>query len=68
MNVVRRRLTKAKWSRLRRAFIYGWSLSSIAAATNVPKGTLSAYAARHNWSRNRAPGTEILRKGKNENE
>jgi hypothetical protein len=60
--MARRRLTKAKWARLRRAFIFGWSLGAIAQATGVSRGTLSAYSARHQWSRDRVAGTEILRK------
>jgi hypothetical protein len=46
-----RRLTKDEWAKLKRAFVFGHSLGAIAAATNVPRGTLSAYAARHQWSR-----------------
>jgi hypothetical protein len=61
--MARRRLTKAKWARLRRAFIFGHSLGAIAQATGVSRGTLSAYSARHKWSRDRVAGTEILRKG-----
>jgi hypothetical protein len=61
-----RRLNKEEWAKLKRAFIFGHSLGAIAAATNVPRGTLSAYAARHNWSHDRADDTEILRKEKNE--
>ena len=58
------RLSKQKWAKLKRAFVFGHSLGAIAAATNVPRGTLSAYAARHRWSLDRIAGTEILRKGK----
>jgi hypothetical protein len=61
-----RRLTKHEWAKLKRAFIFGHSLGAIAAATNVPRGTLSAYAARHQWSRDRIDGTEILRRQKND--
>jgi hypothetical protein len=61
-----RRLTKDEWAKLKRAFIFGHSLGAIAAAANVPRGTLSAYAARHQWSRDRIPGTEILRRQKND--
>jgi hypothetical protein len=57
-----RRLTKQEWEKLRRAFIFGHSLGAIAGATNVSRGTLSAYSARHKWSRDRVAGTEILRK------
>jgi hypothetical protein len=59
----RPRLTKAKWAKLKRAFVYGHSLGAIAQATGVSRGTLSAYSTRHKWSRNRVAGTEILRKG-----
>jgi hypothetical protein len=61
-----RRLNKEEWAKLKRAFIFGHSLGAIAAATNVPRGTLSAYAARHKWSRDRVAGTEILRRQKND--
>jgi hypothetical protein len=58
-----RRLTKDEWAKLKRAFIFGHSLGAISQATRVSRGTLSAYAARHDWSRDRVAGTEILRKG-----
>jgi hypothetical protein len=61
-------LPKTRWSKLRDAFVFGHSLGAISQATGIPKGTLSAFAARHNWSRNRAPGTVILRRQKNMNE
>jgi hypothetical protein len=61
--VSRRRLTKAKWAKLKRAFVFGWGLGAISQETGVSRGTLSARAARHHWSRNRVAGTEILRKG-----
>jgi len=60
--VPRRRLTKAKWARLRRAFVFGHSLGAISQATGVSRGTLSASAARHDCSQDRVAGTEILRK------
>jgi uncharacterized protein YjcR len=56
------RLTKRKWAKLKRAFIFGHSLGAIAQATGVSRGTLSAHSARHRWSRDRHVGTEILRK------
>jgi len=59
-----RRLNKQEWAKLKRAFVFGHSLGAIAAATNVSRGTLSARAARHHWSRDRVAATEILRKGK----
>ena len=55
-----RRLNKQTWARLRRAFVFGHSLGAISEATGVSRGTLSAYAKRHQWSR--ISGTEILRK------
>jgi hypothetical protein len=58
-----RRLNKEEWAKLKRAFIFGHSLGAIAQATGVSRGTLSARAARHNWSRDRGAGTVILRKG-----
>jgi len=57
-----RRLTKAKWQNLKAAFTFGHSLGSISAATNIPRGTLSARCARHRWSRERSLDVEILRK------
>jgi hypothetical protein len=62
------RYSKAEWQKLKAAYVFGHSLGSISEATNVPRGTLSAYAARHKWSRERGDDVEILRKGKNENE
>jgi hypothetical protein len=59
-------LTKDEWAKLKRAFVFGHSLGAIATATNVSRGTLSAYAARHKWSRDRSPGIEILRRQKND--
>jgi hypothetical protein len=59
-----RRLTKDQWAKLKRAFVFGHSLGAISQTTGVPRGTLTAYAARHDWSRERIPGTEILRKEK----
>jgi uncharacterized protein YjcR len=58
-----RRLTKDEWAKLKGAFVFGHSLGAIAQATGVSRGTLSAYSARHKWSRDRVAGTEILRKG-----
>ena len=49
--------------KLKRAFVFGHSLGGISQATGVSRGTLSAYAARHNWSRDRGADTIILRKG-----
>jgi DNA invertase Pin-like site-specific DNA recombinase len=60
--VSRRRLTKAKWEKLRQAFAYGHSLGSIAEATSISRGTLSAYASRHGWWHDRPDDVEILRK------
>jgi hypothetical protein len=61
-------LSKAKWARLRRAFVFGHSLGAIAQATGISYGTLSARSARHHWSRGRSPDVEILRKEKREHE
>src|SRR5262245_27821640 len=47
---------------LKRAFCFGHSLDVIAQATGLSRGTLSAYSARHNWTRDRVAGTEMLRK------
>jgi len=58
----RRRLTKAKWQKLRAAFTFGHSLGSISEATGISRGTLSAYAIRHGWWHDRADDVEILRK------
>jgi hypothetical protein len=63
-----RRLKKDEWAKLKHAFVFGHSLGAISQATGISRGTLSAHSARHKWSRDRPPGTEILRKGKNENE
>jgi hypothetical protein len=41
--MARRRLTKTKWTRLRRAFIFGWSLGAIAQATGVSRGELILF-------------------------
>jgi len=61
-----RRLKKDEWARLKRAFVFGHSLGSISQATGISRGTLSARAAGHQWSRDRVTGTEILRKEKEE--
>jgi hypothetical protein len=69
--MARRRLTKAKWAKLKRAFVFGWSLGAISQETGVSRGTLSAHSARHRWSRDRSDDVEILRKilrRENENE
>jgi hypothetical protein len=58
------RLSKAKWAKLKRAFVFGHSLGAISEATRVSCGTLKAHASRHGWWRDRSPGTEILRKVK----
>ncbi len=58
------RLTKKEWLKLRRAFVAGQSLSAISEATGVSKGTLSAYAARHRWSRDRVAEHRDREKGK----
>jgi hypothetical protein len=58
-----RRLKKDEWAKLKRAFVFGHSLGAISQATGISRGTLSARSARHKWSQDRAPGTEILRKG-----
>jgi hypothetical protein len=55
-------LPKTRWNKLRAAFVFGHSLGSISAVTGIAKGTLSAYCARHHWSRDRSPDVEILRK------
>src|SRR5215472_18158588 len=60
------RLKKDEWAKLKHAFVFGHSLGSISQATGISRGTLSAYAGRHGWWRNRPPGTEILRKEKEE--
>src|SRR5215472_12218909 len=57
-----RRLKKGEWAKLKHAFVFGHSLGAISQATGISRGTLSAYSARNRWSRNRPPGTEILRK------
>jgi hypothetical protein len=63
----RRRLTKAKWAKLQRAFVFGHSLGAISEATGISRGTLLSYSYRHGWTR--ITGTEILRKRKeNKNE
>jgi hypothetical protein len=59
----RRRLTKIKWAKLKRAFVFGWSLGAISQETGVSRGTLSARSARHHWSWDRSAEVEILRKG-----
>jgi hypothetical protein len=59
---LRPRLKKDEWAKLKYAFVFGHSLGSISQATGISRGTLSAYCARHKWSRDRAPDTEILRK------
>ena len=56
------RLKKDEWAKLKCAFDFGHSLGTISQATGVSRGTLSARAAKHKWSQDRAPGTEILRK------
>src|SRR5215472_16866405 len=61
-----RRLKKDEWAKLKHAFVFGHSLGAISQATGISRGTLSAYAARHNWSRDRVAGTEILRSQKND--
>jgi len=60
--VPRRKITRAEWAKLQRAFLFGWSLGSIAEATGLSLGTIKAYASRHGWWQLRPKDTEILRK------
>jgi hypothetical protein len=57
-----RKISKTRWNKLRAAFVFGHSLGSISAATGIAKGTLTAYCAKHHWSRDRSSDVEILRK------
>jgi len=60
--MARRKLTKQEYGKLRAAFVFGWSLGSISEATGLSRGTLSAYASRNGWWKDRPGGIEILRK------
>jgi len=63
-----RRLNKESWAKLKTAFVAGHSLGAISEATGISRGTLSAHSARNKWSRDRIPGTEILRKERDKND
>jgi hypothetical protein len=54
-----RRLQKQTWAELRRLFVSGWSLGQLAKRFGVPKGTLSAKAAKERWSTERIEGQTL---------
>jgi hypothetical protein len=61
-----RTLNRQTWAKLKAAFVAGHSLGTISDATGISRGTLSAHSARNKWSSDRIPGTEILRRQKND--
>jgi hypothetical protein len=54
-----RRLNKATWDELRRLFVEGWTLGELSKRFNIPKGTLSARAAKGKWSAERVEGQNL---------
>src|SRR5215471_16353197 len=54
-----RRLPKQTWGELKRLFVAGWSIGQLAKRFDVPKGSITARAARGKWSRERIEGQTL---------